>query len=157
MVGSNDGVNFYVWQPANFSVNYANSAGTATYLQGYNLSVGNNGSYVVLRSSEGYIYCTNLRVESDARLKDRIEDISGSFACSALEQIGGKSYLKHDRLRARPPVRELGHIAQDVEAFFPDLVGEDEHGNKTLAPLSGPIVAAIGHIVRRLREEGIAL
>jgi hypothetical protein len=28
--GSNDGVNFYVWNPSNFSVNYASSAGSAT-------------------------------------------------------------------------------------------------------------------------------
>lgn len=28
--GSNDGVNHYVWNPSNFNVNYANSAGTAT-------------------------------------------------------------------------------------------------------------------------------
>lgn len=27
--GSNDGTNFYVWNPSNFSVNYANSAGSA--------------------------------------------------------------------------------------------------------------------------------
>lgn len=30
LVGSNDGVNFYVWNPANFSVNYATLAGSAS-------------------------------------------------------------------------------------------------------------------------------
>ncbi|WP_449413226.1 hypothetical protein [Pandoraea soli] len=29
--GSNDGTNFYVWNPSNFSVNYANSAGSAPW------------------------------------------------------------------------------------------------------------------------------
>ncbi len=29
--GSNDGTNMYVWNPSNFSVNYANSANSATY------------------------------------------------------------------------------------------------------------------------------
>ena len=30
--GSNDGVNMYVWDPSNFSVNYADSAGSAIYI-----------------------------------------------------------------------------------------------------------------------------
>ena len=30
--GSNDGVNMYVWDPSNFSVNYANSAGSTIYI-----------------------------------------------------------------------------------------------------------------------------
>ncbi|MDP2655272.1 MAG: hypothetical protein Q8P17_01790 [bacterium] len=34
--GSNDGANSYVWNPSNFSVNYANSAGSASSLNGYN-------------------------------------------------------------------------------------------------------------------------
>jgi hypothetical protein len=29
--GSNDGTNIYVWNPSNFSVNYASSAGSASY------------------------------------------------------------------------------------------------------------------------------
>ena len=52
-------------------------------------------------------------------------------------------------------MRELGHIAQDVEPFFPDLVDTDGDGFKTLAPMSAPIVAAIGYLVRRLRQQGI--
>jgi hypothetical protein len=32
--GSNDGTNYYVWDPSNFNVNYANSAGSAGYIQG---------------------------------------------------------------------------------------------------------------------------
>ena len=32
--GSNDGTNYYVWNPSNFSVNYANSAGSARNLLG---------------------------------------------------------------------------------------------------------------------------
>lgn len=33
--GSNDGINMYVWNPSNFSVNYAASAGNADTLDGY--------------------------------------------------------------------------------------------------------------------------
>ena len=35
--GSNDGVNMYVWDPSNFSVNYANSAGNADTLDDYHI------------------------------------------------------------------------------------------------------------------------
>jgi hypothetical protein len=136
-------------------VNYATSANSATYLQGYSLSVGNHGGHVVLRSAEGYVYATNYRLESDRRLKERIMPLDGRFCLDALLAIGGFSYLKHDRGRSREPVRELGHIAQDVEPFFPDLVDTDEDGFKTLAPMSAPIVAAIGYLVRRLRQQGI--
>jgi hypothetical protein len=43
--GSNDGTNFYVWNPSNFSVNYANSAGTATTCNSWNAasSIATNG------------------------------------------------------------------------------------------------------------------
>lgn len=36
--GTNDGTNCYVWNPSNFSVNYANSAGNADTLDGYHAS-----------------------------------------------------------------------------------------------------------------------
>jgi len=36
--GSNDGNAYYVWNPANFSVNYANSAGNADTVDGYHAS-----------------------------------------------------------------------------------------------------------------------
>ncbi len=42
--GSNDGVNFYVWNPSNFSVNYANTAGA---LSNMNISqFTNNAGYL---------------------------------------------------------------------------------------------------------------
>ena len=46
--GSNDGVNMYVYNPANFSVNYANSTG---YVQGNNNSA--NAANALLRSGSG--------------------------------------------------------------------------------------------------------
>ena len=36
--GSNDGVNYYVWNPSNFNVNYANGAGNADTVDGYHAS-----------------------------------------------------------------------------------------------------------------------
>ena len=36
--GSNDGTNYYVWNPSNFSVNYAGSAGTTDDVSGYGIN-----------------------------------------------------------------------------------------------------------------------
>ncbi len=49
--GSNDGENFYVWNPSNFSVNYAASAGNSTNLDG--------------RSSSRYLYYRGINAASD--------------------------------------------------------------------------------------------
>ncbi|WP_457583570.1 hypothetical protein [Ensifer canadensis] len=35
LIGGNDGINFYVYSPSNFNVNYANSAGNADTVDGY--------------------------------------------------------------------------------------------------------------------------
>jgi len=42
LVGSNDGVSFYVYNPANFSVNHATSADTATRARNFPSKAGNN-------------------------------------------------------------------------------------------------------------------
>jgi hypothetical protein len=64
--GSNDGINHYVWNPANFSVNYANTAGSATSAINasnainatYGRYVYNNGNY----SGSGWMEASELGV-----------------------------------------------------------------------------------------------
>ena len=65
--GSNDGVNHYVWNPSNFSVNYANSANTANSATNatnatnstYGRYVYNNGAY---SGGPGYVEASDLGV-----------------------------------------------------------------------------------------------
>ncbi len=62
--GSNDGVNHYVWNPSNFSVNYANSANTAN--SATNATNATNGRYVYdngsYSGSAGYKEASNMHV-----------------------------------------------------------------------------------------------
>lgn len=48
--GSNDGLNFYVWNPSNFNVN------NSQFLQGLAPNVSASGSTVVVRDGSGYVY-----------------------------------------------------------------------------------------------------
>lgn len=52
--GGNDGENMYVWNPSNFSVNYANSAGSANSVAWSNVS-GKPSSYPPATHSHGYL------------------------------------------------------------------------------------------------------
>lgn len=59
-VGSNDGVNMYVYNPANFSVNYANSAYISTAVSGVwfgrnNQTVPSGGTWRVITSINGKV------------------------------------------------------------------------------------------------------
>ncbi len=53
--GSNDGVNHYVWNPSNFNVNYANTAGTAFNITQYtvnqNVGTANSPTFAGLTST----------------------------------------------------------------------------------------------------------
>ncbi|MFG1462247.1 tail fiber domain-containing protein [Xanthobacter sp. DSM 24535] len=79
---------------------------------------------------------------SDERLKDLIEPLSGALA--KIVALSGKSFLRHGR-----ESREIGLIAQEVQAVYPEAVytvsGQD--GNEYLGvdygALVGPLVEAI--------------
>lgn len=59
--GSNDGTNIYVWNPSNFNVNYATTAGSITGQANsatITASSGVNASQIVQRDANGYIYAS---------------------------------------------------------------------------------------------------
>lgn len=56
--GGNSQHTYYVYNPSNFSVNYATSAGNADKLDGYHASINNTASTVVVRDANKYIYAT---------------------------------------------------------------------------------------------------
>ena len=81
LFGSNDGANVYVWNPSNFSVNYANSAGNADTVDGQHLmtqvSNWNTDSLSIFKSSENstsnaptsdYTYGVTLRFHREASI-----------------------------------------------------------------------------------------
>lgn len=62
--GSNDGTNMYVWNPSNFSVNYANSAGYANRVW----TQSHNGSWYINSNWNGTYFVTNARENGGGEL-----------------------------------------------------------------------------------------
>ena len=108
--GSNDGTNYYVWNPSNFSVNYANSAGNADTVDGYHASSFYQSKS--LRSDKNSIY--DLRYNYGAydkgdyngTYKDEYPTNYGSYLALASrdKNIGALMFID------TPTSNALGHI-----------------------------------------------
>lgn len=82
---------------------------------------------------------------SDSRLKTNVETISGS-SLTKLLTLKGVTFDWSDNEKAKNhPGRQIGVIAQDVEAVFPELVGTDSRGYKFVRydHLIAPTIEAI--------------
>jgi hypothetical protein len=91
---------------------------------------GGNGTIVDVK---GNIYYTgSITDTSDRRLKEDVNDLSGSL--DKITQLNGKSYVMIDDERGQT---EFGFIAQEVKEVFPEVVKEiqqyelDENGEET--------------------------
>jgi hypothetical protein len=84
---------------------------------------------------------------SDARLKEDIHKLES--ALDKVNNLRGVRYEWSDPQKTKG--KRLGLIAQEVEEVYPELVGEDNHGNKHLhyTGLIGPVIEA----VKQLSEE----
>jgi hypothetical protein len=147
--GGNDGTNMYVWNPSNFSVNYANSAGTASYANnaGGNFTVGGgisiNGAVGTL-SSSGNTYGAGgtgsgswtvgaaintgswyvgpgLATVSDRRLKSNIIDLTEDDAEAWIRAARPRRYLKEGKPSAGFIAQEeLKTCREEAVMCFPD-------------------------------------
>ncbi len=70
----------------------------------------------------------DLTLNSDRRLKTDIQSIENALAL--ISDLQGKTYHWKDPSRGRD--KHYGLIAQEVEAYMPELVGEDDQGMKTV-------------------------
>lgn len=101
--------------------------------------------------STGNVYARGtLLASSDARLKKNVLALPN--ALDKISQIRGVTFDWTDEAREG---RQIGVIAQEVEAVYPELVHEDEQGYKTVsyANLVAPLIEA----VKVLRAENEAL
>ena len=157
--GGTDGVNMYVYNPSNFSVNYAATAGsapanggTSTYVS-INYNNDTNSTYQVLWGSGNGVYGTSgitvnpatdsffaagniTAYASDMRLKGNIKTIQN--ALYKVCQISGVTYdwnKNTKELGFIPSLEsETGVLAQEIEKIIPDAVSiapfdRDENGN----------------------------
>ena len=110
---------------------------------------------------------------SDARLKENVQEIGGGAVADALVGLRAVSYELHDpRVTSKndndvaatliamgmvppPPERQIGFIAQEVEAIFPELVSIDKDGYKGVQ--YARFVPLLVEAMKELREENAGL
>ena len=91
-----------------------------------------------------------VRQMSDARLKHDVQPIRDPL--DSILALRGITYHRRD-LESSP--RHIGLIAQEVEEVFPEVVGVDEAGNRSVA--YSELVAPLIEAVKALRAEVVAL
>jgi hypothetical protein len=145
--GGSDGTNFYVYNPSNFNVNFASTAGNITaFTINQNLGTGNNvqhnslGIGTAASGTEGEIRATNniTAFFSDRRLKENIIPIND--AISKVLSISGVTFNSNDLAESygyTDRKTQVGVIAQEIEAVLPQIVvpapfdiAVDEQGNE---------------------------
>lgn len=111
------------------------------HIDAFNSGVGTRGLYLNYYTGTGVYLAGGTAVTSDIRKKKDIEPVTN--ALDKLAQIRGVSYRWKDP--ERPQELQLGVIAQEVQAVFPDLVKEDGYGSLTVVydGLTAPIIEAI--------------
>jgi hypothetical protein len=144
--GVGDGFGVYGYSSAGYGVygDATNGTGWALY---------SKGKFKV----EGTPFCstqTTFTINSDARLKTNIKPLEG--ALDRLMQLKGVTYewknpAEHDNMRDT----QRGFIAQDVEKVFPEWVGTDDKGFKTLTTRG--LEAMVVESLRTLKTENEAL
>lgn len=138
--GSNDGTNIYVWNPSNFNVNYATSAGTITSQANsatITASSGVNASQIVQRDANGYIYANYINHNTSETENPTINSIfcsNGDGWTRKASQSHFISQLGLAQLSAGGVVLENG---QTISSNYTMTSGKNGHS-------AGPITIATG-------------
>ena len=163
--GGNDGSNMYVYNPSNFSVNYANSAGTSGNITQYtvNQSVG-TGNNVQFNSigvgtggsgTTGEIRATNniTAYYSDDRLKTRLGIIDN--ALEKVLSLDGFYYQANETAQSLgyESVKEVGVSAQQVQAVIPEIVVPAPIDDKYLTVRYEKLIPLLIEAIKELKKE----
>jgi hypothetical protein len=119
-VASSGHLHIGVYAPVSHTQPFSTITGTATTAQ---LTTGASGSFTI---TSGTVSAGDFNATSDRNAKHSIAELEADRAMEALESIKPVSFVKKGTEKA-----SVGFIAQDVEEFYPDLVGESE-GLKSL-------------------------
>ena len=162
--GGSDGTNMYVYNPSNFSVNYAATAGGAPASDVYSwakaatkpsytateVGLGNVGNYsvnqdVATTSSPTFntVYANNFLYQSDAALKNNIENITGSW--NIIDQLRPVSFDWKNNGKS-----DYGFVAQELQEVLPNSVGSDGH---SLGITPSAIIAHLVAAVKDLKSQ----
>jgi hypothetical protein len=131
--GGSDGVNMYVYNPSNFSVNYATSAGTAGSVGGISTPAKAYGNAFTFQWDGGAAN-VNITVDStfvayvhqnvsDVRIKENIKPI----AQDSLALIDQTEFVEYD-YKSNGLHIHAGVVAQEVEKHAPQWVSQHDNG-----------------------------
>jgi len=163
--GGSDGVNMYVYNPSNFSVNYATTAGSATNISAYtiNQSVG-TGNDVQHNSlgvgtgptgTSGEIVATNniTAYYSDMRLKNKLGNIDNALA--KVMTLSGFYYEANEIAQSLgyDVKKEVGVSAQEVQAIMPEVVAPAPIDNQYLTVRYEKLVPLLIEAIKELKAE----
>lgn len=151
--GSNDGVNMFVWNPSNFSVNYANScnvASSATNASGvvngnrFTFSWDGGAGHVNLLVDGGLVayVASNL---SDMRLKENVVLNRGRDALSLLNSIKFYSFDWKEEGARKARHEESAFVAQQLRKVSPRYVHEPTKGED---PMKHPLGVNEQHLLQ---------
>jgi hypothetical protein len=162
--GGSDGENMYVYNPSNFSVNYAATAGGAPASDVYSwakaatkpsytateVGLSNVGNYTVNQSvgssdspTFNIVYANQFLYQSDAALKNNIENITGSW--DVLDKLRPVSFDWKNNQKS-----DYGFIAQELQEVLPNSVGSD---GRSLGITPSAIIAHLVAAVKDLKSQ----
>jgi len=163
--GGSDGSNMYVYNPSNFSVNYASSAGSAPASDVYTwakasvkpsytnseVGLGNVGNYTVNQNvgtgndvTHNTVTAAAFYYSSDATLKTNIGTLTNYW-----ETLDALRPVSFDWISSGK--KDLGLLAQDVQSVMPESVTTTDAG--TLAISSSGIIANLVAAVKDLKQQ----
>ena len=93
---------------------------------------GNNQAFkaMTLEGSDGHVVAhLGFHNDSDARLKDDVQDLPSNDCLSLLKSVSAKSYVRND---LQDTNRRAGFIAQEVEAALAPSLGQNLVGTREL-------------------------
>ena len=89
----------------------------------------------------------DLEANSDERLKENIETIE-----NALDKVSKMRGVYFD-MKARPGVRKVGLIAQEVEKVLPEVVSTDSEGDNIKSVAYANVVGLLVEAIKELKNE----
>ena len=119
-----------------------------TTLNGYSTSITTANSTIVVRDANGNISGTDLVATSDARLKSSVQNIRGALA--TVSYLQGVTFVR----KGDDQARKMGVIAQEVEAYVPEVIGEGADGYKNVSynGLVGLLIEAVKELSARVER-----
>jgi len=141
-------IRYYVreGQKTNFEIGTSNNSDDHIVLQtsgGVGIGRVPDTSNEVKLDVVGKVRADDTVITSDATLKENIQTLKDGL--EKILGLRGVSYQWKDDKKAAQEATEIGLVAQEVEAIFPELVSTDSQGMKSLSysKLIAPLIEAI--------------